>query len=403
MTGADGSSRGYIAASSVSMAVTGLERGSPIQIDASQMVSTCRKVYDGTGEDSLESQLGISKPDDERGAYAYDESVGNLTDKNHRRKIWSADVQDWVDDPVDPGFETDDHAYGSYSERYISSANQPSDGSSFTTNNSGLAIAKVRGDIIGTQYNDIIMTMGVNELSDYAKEHTPDDQKGIAKDDAFYSNFVSGGNGNDVVIAGRGDNYIRDAAFVWINDCGAQDENFIALPDMPISGVGTTNQKVAPNQKNFVHVNGGKSKIYNPIEFDVKNHTGETPTEAQENDGSYHDDYYEIISGSAEYANPDDEGVVDNPSHSTGTTTFDRSFIETAMGDPYDSWYDQLIKLRDIPEDWQTMDFSDVLGAESELADEMNSFFDAWFGEAAQFAGEVAAGSTESISATPSI
>ncbi len=373
----------YVAASSVGVAFHGSNRASPLEFDASGFQSTSRhKVSD------IASTLGLSRPnDDGQGDDSFEDNVGAFSKDNFTTKQWVAGAWQDVSAPL-----------GTYengaNDLYVAPVDDSNGEGPYATYKTGIFITGVRGDITGSNYNDVIQTLGVNEYSDYATEHLPEDARQITKGDPSYSNFVNAGGGNDIVVAGRGDNYIAEATMVWVNDCGSMDENFIALPDMPAPTTIKDNVKIAPNQRTFVHGEGGHYMIYNPVEYNIKNDSDtDNPDQVEANDGSYKDDWYEVIGGSAEFGNPDDadldycqkQGAISPPANSLG---FNRSFFEDAKSDPYGEWYDELTSVPDPEEMDEDVDWDEVMGAKTELDAEMNSFFDEMFGDLNSFMGE---------------
>ncbi|MFH1830960.1 MAG: hypothetical protein ABH871_09330 [Pseudomonadota bacterium] len=372
----------YVAASSVGIAFHGADSASPKEFDASGLISTGRHIVP-----SLAADLGISSPGDGgQGDTSFGDNIGAFSERDFLTTEWIG--LEWKETSHDLD------NYDGSNDRYLSPSDDSNGEGPYATFKTGVFITGIRGDIKGSSFNDVIVTLGVNEYSDYANEHLPDDAKQIAKGDASYSNFVNANGGNDIVKAGRGDNYISEATFVWINDCKSQDENFIALPDMPVPTALKDNVKTAPNQRTFVHVNGGHSQIYNPVEYNIKNDANANDEDQVEaNDGSYKDDWYEITGGgSAEFGNINDgdldycqeQGAI-APASGNG---FDKTFFENAKSDPNAAWYDELTSVPDPDEMDLDIDWDEVMGAKTDLDAEMNSFFDQMFGDLNSFIGE---------------
>nr|HPQ81709.1 hypothetical protein [bacterium] len=341
----------YVAASSVSLALSGKNRSSPVQIDASEYKSTCRHVVDG-----LEEKLGISRPESENADKSYDWNVGAF-DRN---------------DDIDPmSFEDSSDAFCS-----DSMAPDKDDESRRLSNRTGIFISDLRGDIRGTNYNDIIWTTGVNDPTEYAKEHMPKGTKPLRKGDPFYSNRIQAEGGNDIVIAGNGDNYIYDATFVWMESKGT---NVIATPEF-------TPGKDSANPHCFVYARGGKNFLYNPNEIDstaIADAKDSYELE-QENKEFVEDDYFDIDSCTyADYTDPD---IVqsDRPSKSAG----DYDKLLEASRDAMDKFIEELTK-KPVEKDTEVIPSDEEGFSSSEYETEMNSFFDTMFGEASEFDDEM--------------
>jgi hypothetical protein len=374
----------YVAASSVGVAFHDSNRASPVEFDASGFKSTARHVVPG-----LAGELGVHKPgDDERGDASFNENLNAFEDKNFKTKEW-----------IDGGWEDVGHglngsgtyAYNGLNDRYMPDCDDAETGEgAYATFRSGVFVDGLRGKFIGSTGNDVFNCRGVNEYSDYAKEHLPDKAKEIVKDDAYYSNFVNAAGGNDVVVAGRGDNYVEEATFVWIRESGSMDENFIQLPEMPDWNPLDDNADIAPNQKTFVRVNGGKmNSIGNPHEYNLQNdeNADDVPS-ATENDPSYLDDYYWIAGGSATFANPYDSDVENSAGSSMSSKKLDESFFANAMTDPVAAWTDELLSIPGEGDIDTDIDWEEVMGAKSDLDSEMDSFFGEMFGDFNSFVGE---------------
>jgi hypothetical protein len=282
------------------------------------------------------------------------------------------------------------YAYNGLNDRYMPACDDAESGQgAYATFRSGVFVDGLRGKFIGSTGNDVFNLRGVNEYSDYAKEHLPEKAKEIVKDDAFYSNFVNAAGGNDVVVAGRGDNYIEEATFVWIRESGSMDENFIQLPEMPDWNPLDHNADIAPNQKTFVRISGGKASIGNPHEYNLQNdEDADDPNSAEANDPSYLDDYYWIAGGSAKFGNPIDEDVLNSAGSSMSSGSLDASFFANAMTDPQMAWTDELLSIPGEGDIETDIDWEEVMGAKSDLDSEMDSFFGEMFGDFNSFVGE---------------
>jgi hypothetical protein len=367
----------YIAASSVGIAFHATDRASPVDFDATGLTSTGRHIYG-----DMVSKLDVSAPGDGgRGDTAYNENIGAFTAADFSTEEWE-----------EGGWTTTTHdldTYNGMNDRYISSEDDATPGKGpYSTFKTGVFIDGLRGDIKGSIYNDVIVCPGVNEYSDYATEHLPEEAQKIQKGDAFYSNFVHAGSGNDIVVAGRGDNYIEEATFVWIKDSGSMDENFINLPDMPPYNPTDDNPDIAPNRKDYVHVTGGKNRIYNPHEYSfADDQDAKTPEETEINNGSYLDDYYDVAGGLAEFGNPFDDDVL-NSAGLTSSGTFNGERLTDAKKDAQEEWYNELTAVPSAEDVETDVNWDEVMGAKTDLDSEMNGFFDEMFGDLNSFMGE---------------
>ncbi len=374
--------RNYVAASSVGIALHDSNRASPVIVNCEDLQSTGRHAFA-----DIENTLGINGPGDgDRGDRSYNETVGQFRDKDYTNYTWNNDpeVQEWEEN--EHNFDDGTYAYGASNDRYMpASESEPGDGEGCKTYNTGVFITGLRGDITGSRFNDVIQTRAVNDYSQYALDHMPASRREIKKDDPFYANFVNCGNGgNDIVVASAGDNYILDATMVWVNGSGAHDENYIAMPEMPGEDAATGNKSASPNQKNFVHLDGGKSYVSIPDEGTFGDTDGTTTTDVTKNDGSYLDDWYEVEEGSVQYGTPNDSDVVNSPDSKHGNTnSFKRDLIEKAKTDTgvYDEFYDALTEVPNPEDSLPEVDWDEVNSQKSALDEEMDSFFGEMFGE----------------------
>ncbi|MBN1282305.1 MAG: hypothetical protein JXA24_00850, partial [Proteobacteria bacterium] len=288
----------FVAASSVGFELHGDNQVA--HVDASKFKSTCRHITP-----DLASKLGIKSPEDSADL-AFDENIGFFTDKDWNIKQWDALDEAWEDGPV-PDFDSGSYAYGNYNDRYMSETQFPGDSIPYSSYRTGVFISGVRGHIQGSTQNDVIVTCGANDLSDYEKQHLPIEEQMRTKDDPFYTNYIdSTSGGNDVAIVGGGDNLVNGATFVWVKDSGRKDENYINFPepDLPEGGRDVYN---LPNHKCFFYGKGnGTHYIYNPIDWSetmygetIEDENEVVPIGEQFEEGFNTDDYYSWTSGTA--------------------------------------------------------------------------------------------------------
>lgn len=375
----------YVAASSVGIALNGDLRASPVELNASGLMSTGRHVVDG-----LENQLGIRRPNSGSARRSYDENIDAFSERVQETEYYDVDVEgtaeednisadgDWQSRTHD--FTEGDYGYAGSNDRFIPRGMSPGENDSLATYRTGIFIRGVRGDITGSRYNDVIQTNGVDEFSDYAEGHLPEERQQIVQGDPYYNNRVNSMGGNDVVVAGKGNNYILNATFVDIQDSNTGDENMIALPEIQLHDADIGNPTRKRNPKCFVDVAGGGSTvhIYNPSESYSR---GDSEEEEEAWLGADNDDYIHVGAANAVYFNPDDNDIHDDGGDPTGDSinvTFD-SIVEAAAT-PMDEWYDELTKTPEVNEEDIGATWDEVMAAKSSLDDEMNGFFEEMFG-----------------------
>ncbi len=362
----------YVAPSTVGISLHGQDRVNPLEINASSLNSTGRHLVPDL---VTELELGDAASD---GEMAYNENVGNFTDKEHTTQYYEVNdgSGDWKD--KNHGWNSGDYAYGDYNDRYLSKSENPGDNDTLMKFHSGIFISGVRGDITGTNNNDVIETLGVGEYSSkYAEDHLPDNLSEIMKTDPFYYNRVNSDGGNDIVVCGAGDNYVIGATFVKIRGANRQDDNIIITPE--IRNDKLTDDGGKRNPKCYIDVDGGnKTMIYNPIEFDFSKGDGDTD-DIEAWKGAHNDDYYNVDRGTVIFQKNNDEDI----SKSTGISAepgSDRSLMVEEANTSMAEWYDELTKIPELNEDEVGSSWDEVMGAKNDLDNEMNGFFEEMFG-----------------------
>ncbi len=395
--------RNYIAASSVGVAINGNNRASAIRFDAGQMKSTGRHIASTSDLKNIFPDM----PNSDAGKRAYNEHLELFTQSNPSAEYYDMDSNH-------PGWKTSGHREilndpnnGHHAlhigpnqrDRYISSEVIPGKNDSALGFRTGVFIDGLRGEINGSSYNDIIRAPNVNDYSDTAKSFLPDNIKKIEKDDPLYSNIITSQGGNDIVIAGGGDNYIQGATFVHIEATSVLDENYINPPNTRSefsSNQGSNSKR--KNPKVYVHVDGGQSVYVNtPDEFNEYDETlrqartaivGDEDEDNEHIDEntvlnnlaeSYEDDYFELNASrnfrtmelrdgeTPEFANYEMGGLTDD-------VFFDKlTQVQKNMQDAFIREPD--IDDAEIESTWQ-----EVVGEKTKLDDEMNGFFDEMFG-----------------------
>ncbi len=391
----------YVAASTLGFSIHGQDRASAIKVVADQYKSTGRHVLTDT------SKLGHG-PGDDQGDRAFNENINQFTQKSFTSTKWDSTEGKWVDDPKD--FDSGEYAYGEYNDRYVGPDDAPPEGSSYSTYTTGIFLTGLRGDITGTSSNDLIMTSAVDEFSQYAKDHLAKDAQELAFDQPMYNNFINTGNGTDAVFLGKGNNYVKGASLVWGEGMGNDDKNFIVLRSQPPAGGGTGTTTKMPNVKNFVHLDGGTAYIDNPDENgDSALGSGlgaQTPDDITKEDPGMHDDWYEVA-GAAYYTNPGDYDVTHCPLASVsndGGEPIDRvNTIDGAWTDAKEGWDEEFKAIPDLDGELEGLDVDQMMGSQSDLDSEMDSFFNEMFGDFNEFTGEAADVAAEGGPADPSM
>ncbi|MBT3181809.1 MAG: hypothetical protein HN337_04775 [Deltaproteobacteria bacterium] len=373
----------YIAASSLSFAFNGDRRTRPLEFDAGGWKSTGRFTTD---RQTVLDTLGIDEPTSEQGMRAFNETIQAFTETSQTTDYFNGDG--WQEQSN--SFE---EYYGDgYSDAYLPPDIKPGENDTLLEFRTGIMIHNMRGDIKGTAYNDIIQTLGVNEKTDYAKEHLPEEVQSALTGDPFYSNIVKSSGGNDVVVAGFGDNFITGATFVSVKS-NPNDTNVIMTPELLSHGALTENTKTR-NPKTYIEVHGGaETFIVNPEEDSPGIHKDDDPTEdegeADKWNDSFIDDWFDINSNSVIYT------VHPYGDEYTGSASFDDSMPmdKTAVGDAISgaqqAFYDELTTAPDVDEQALEATWNDVLTQQTTLDDEMNGFFDEMFGEMDSMLGEL--------------
>ncbi|MFA4973725.1 MAG: hypothetical protein WC683_14030 [bacterium] len=383
-----------IAASSVGFELHGDNQN--VAIDCSTFKSTCRHVVE-----NLHDVLGIGNcpsSDDGSAKRSWNDNIGFFENKTWTTDIWDANekVEDgeWVDATVPDWNGGDAYSYGDCNDRYmpVGDDNLYDKGVALSTIRTGVFISGVRGKITGTEYNDVIATCGANDFSEYDKDHLPEDAQVRTADQGLYKNFIDSWGGNDIAIVGSGDNYVKDATFVYIKDSERGDLNQITFPERPTIENGYKDED-RPNQKCFFYGKGrGESWVYNPIEGQtlddqvIKDGDGAGVVGAFD-EGYATDDYYNWDSGTAAFGNQYDKGIKNNAAHADfDATAFSQNWSED-VGD----WEDDLYAVPSEDDmDLSELNWDDLSGQQSELDAEMNSFFDEAFGGLESAMGEYA-------------
>jgi len=386
----------FVAASSVGLGLVGDNQN--VRIDCGSMKSTARHVYS-----NMASDLGITHAANTDSERAFDENIGFFSQKDWRTTYWDPVDEEWKNGH-DPTFNEGTYQYGDYSDRYVSINDRPPDEEQYSAYQTGVFISGVRGDITGTEYNDVIETCGANDMSDYERERLPDDQKVRRPGDPFYANRVVSGGGNDVVVAGQGDNFIDGATFVWIRNNTYEDNNYINFP-LVDQVTGYDAERVG-NQKCYLHVEGGTNYVYNPqeasdsLEAELLGLDTDGDDEADPegmadaiDEGLNHDDYYERT-GSAEvlFANAQDKNI--EFTHNESYAGHDDKLLGQTWSDEeiYQAAWEQALYSTPGEGDYDGEAqeyFDELLPSQSEIDEEMNGFFDEWFGDINSMMGEM--------------
>lgn len=377
----------YVAASSVGLAFNGEHLPGPIEVQAGGYISTGRHIVP-----DLEEKLGLNLTDEQRETMAYKENIGNFINEDSVHHEFSP--------PANGGGQGHWHTrptryegYGQYYDRYISKEEiedfKNDKDSTLMEIRTGVCMVNVRGSITATDYNDIVISPGVNEYSDYVREHMPADHEDIRKGDPFYGNFIRMHNGNDVVVARSGDNYIMDASFVHVR-AGSGDTNYIVTPDIQRARPDSEFEDPKRNPKVFVNVeNGQETYVYNPIEYDqgaLMNLVGDEDPDmddASRLDGAARDDYFNVGSSRTVFATPTDPDVGNDINAAAGQQSFDSfdpRLVESEIREAEERLLDELNLAPELDGWDEEASFDEVLAAKGELDDEMNGFFDELFG-----------------------
>jgi len=220
----------------------------------------------------------------------------------------------------------------------------------------------------------------------------PEGTQPIIKGDAFYSNVVNAQGGNDIVIAGKGDNYVIDATYVHIN-AGSNDDNFISTPDIIQLGSGKDFSKKKTNPRVGVIVNGGsETHVFAADEFDFSNHAPDVPGEQGKKgvtqwEDSYIDDFFDINSSTAYFSNPIYDA--ENASDQWTQGGLNKADMAGEASDRATAIWEELLRVPDVDESATETTWDEVMGQKSILDDEMNGFFGEMFGEMNGFMSEM--------------
>lgn len=351
-----GDNYNYIAASSVGLAIDGkANKSSPesddpdirqrdVQIDAGRLLSTgkhtCAEIASQLGEGIAEAKSKNSK--------AYDETLG-LFDDSDGDTFMATDL---------PANSTVNHQ----------------------TDRTGIFFKDVRGDIKGTNYNDVF------KLSDADPSIDPSA--------GSYHNFADGNGGTNVFILGSGHNHIRSASFVWGDSehVKSTDMNTIELvrPFSRTEGEGADKKYNLKNPPAFVMVDGG-SECYvdNPDETDIVKVNEQVANDQPPNEEYKTDDYIHVTSSSKWFTDPDDSDIDDASRNGAKGTPTGNTFFAPAWEEAYSIWKEDFLKKPDLMGAGIDSNWDDVIGSKTELDTEMNGFFDELFGGSLGEAGNM--------------
>lgn len=370
----------FVADSTLGMSFNSDFRASPVIFDASQYVSTGRHIVD-----NLASKLGVTEPDDTRGATAFNENIGAFSGDTITTEYWvprsgSGGGGEW---------ETETHPYD-YASGYDSYVpDLPGENDTLQSIQTGI-IFEGRGTITGTQYNDIMIISDVNELSDYAKEHMPPNAEPIRSGDALYSTVVYGGGGNNVVIGGKGDLYARDVSFAWV-EASHNDRVAISVIEESVINdnytprAGETLQDSTRDPKNFVWIDGaGESTLWDFGE-------GQESSNAGYYEG-LRNDYYRL-SGNISAGRVGDQDIEGYERLGTANQAPDAPGRNLAFDDRTAAIEEALLGygLEDMEFDAPT-NWMESYGYSAEQEAEMDQFFSDMFGDMSEFQIEMLEG-----------
>ena len=406
---ADTTSGYYLSASSVGFTVDGKFRANPIKIDASSYKSTGRHI---TAD--LESTLNISCPSDddtERCQDAYNNNLAafegsDFTTVYHevtgtgvtggagaepeqqRKEISHPDFDDGTGNSLGNAAP-----YGGYQDRYVAFSDRPGETDTLRLFQTGVFFTGTRGILYGSDYaNDLFVIPGANELNDYAKEHRLPDSESIKDGDAFYSTVVYGGAGNNFLRAGKdgkyqGDLFAEGIGFAYVDADHRSHVEIKVIDEAQDPNLSNTFQPGEQRKDsmrdplNFVWVDGaGESVLYDYGEDGVSNNEAYYQT--------LHNDYYRL-DGNIRVSKPGDEDIV-------GSETL--SNVTNLVGDDQGTIYGEreqaiLDDMAGIGEDELEFDpgtqWMDEYGYAAEQDAEMDSFFEATFGDLNEFAVEL--------------
>ncbi len=384
---------GYIAASTVGFHLHGKERATPVEVNATGMISTGRSIFKKDIPDEGVTIGDFSAPSDAGGERAWKENVesfyGNTPTSCIRKDGNSTEVA-WTNDS-DAAWGWNGIDYGNYNDCYVTTGMEnviDTQGATLSTVKTGLVVTGLRGDFKLTNYNDWVEIPDVNEPNAWTEEHMPRNVDRIMKGDPFDHTFVDSQNGNDVVISGTGTNYIFGATCVL----GKGDHNtttYIAPPN----GVGGKegHQRITENARVFIDVRGnGTTQVDNVLEWDDKAYAeaayADDGTEGSSNyDASngydkiedlYDDDDYFYVEGTAQFTNDSDQDIAEG-SH-TGSGAMDEATMRMEYADAMQAWLDELYKIPEVDQAAIESDWSDVTQQTAALNEELDSFFDCW-------------------------
>jgi hypothetical protein len=246
----------YVAASTLGISFNSDRRASPVIFDASRYVSTGRHIID-----NLASKLGVTEPDNTRGAAAFNENINAFSGDSFDTEYFVANEGSWGGGTWNTVSHSWDYS-GGY-DAYV--PDLPGENDTLQAFQTGI-IFEGRGTITGSQYNDIFIVPDVNELSDYAKEHMPPNAEPYRSGDALYSTVIYGGGGNNIVKGGKGDLFARDISFAWV-DASHNDTVAISVIEESVindnhtettDGTHTDSKR---DPKNFVRIEGAGHSI----------------------------------------------------------------------------------------------------------------------------------------------
>ncbi|NLD27283.1 MAG: hypothetical protein GX659_00560 [Myxococcales bacterium] len=382
----------YTAASSASIALNGSMRTRPVKIDAGQFISTCRHQID---EGKLIDELGIKKPaasDKTNADMAFMETLGAFTGTSQVAKTFDPTKNEWVDN-TETGYNFTDFYTTGISDCYVPESTLPTKEDPLRSFQTGVIMYDVRGAITGSNYNDIIKTLGANEYTKYAEGQIPEDLRNLRPGDAFWNNVVEANGGNSIVVAGKGNNTITNASLVWIDAQGSNNcTNIVQIPSLHSAERG----EKGSNPKAYVKIIGGtEAYISNPEEYNSANHANDKPENGEaEYDrwkNSYDDDFFDVTSSQI-YSLHDfcekEWGGRGIPPGKGNQVPDEVMMVSTMVRDAKEKIENELNKEADINSDILEASWENVMAEKTMLDDEMNGFFSKMFGEMSTFEEE---------------
>jgi hypothetical protein len=356
---------------------------SEIEFQAGGLISTGRHLIE---EGELKKYVG-DKPTNPQAEKAWKETVDAFTQKNYSTEYH--DGREWKTQEND----FSDIYSGNFGDGYLSPDRVPGENDTALGFRTGVFVDGLRGVIQGTGYNDVIVTAPVNEPSEYAKTHMAAGAEKIKKGDAFYANVIEAQGGNDIVIAGRGDNYIIDATFVKVS-ASPNCDNFITTPEIATHGVGAY-QNRGVNPKVYIDVKGGAVTMIDiPDEMDISKYNGTIePSEVEALDAGWIDDFINCTSRSVGFSSNPKEGEYVGSAKQSALYKMNKDQVMLDANEMMGKIQETLQKEPEIDEAQIEATWDDAINQKTSLDDEMNGFFESMFGELNMLLGD--AGLTE--------